>query len=164
LCAGFASGVKIAVDAHHDEVRARNIAHGFEADGHRGDGSLNPIGAQVVPEPPHEPGIVDFADYVVIGLFGLLLFFFGHRLGKMRLTLLLYEAGIVRGVDGNETKRRAGKGPLSTPKTRTARTESTVSAAEAGKIARLQNCGREQAEADRDRANGKDRNRTDRVH
>ncbi len=90
---GVQAGREVAVDGHHDQVGAGDIAQGFEADGQRRDGGLNPVGAQVASEPAHEPGVVDLADGVFIRLFGFLLFFFGHRSGGVRLPLPLYEVG-----------------------------------------------------------------------
>ena len=76
---------EVTVDAHHDQVRAGDIAEGFERDRKSGDGGLPPVGAQIVAKPAHEPGVIDLAGRFVIGLFGFLLFFVGHRLGGMRL-------------------------------------------------------------------------------
>jgi hypothetical protein len=38
----------------------------FEVDGQGRDGNLPPVGMQIVAEPPHEPGVVDFAGRVFL--------------------------------------------------------------------------------------------------
>ena len=64
LGAGALPGGKVAVDADHDQEGPGDIAQGFERDGDRGDGGLQPVGAQIVAQPPHQPRVVDLADRI----------------------------------------------------------------------------------------------------
>jgi hypothetical protein len=57
-------------------------------------------------QPPHEMGVVDLADRVVVGFLGLLLFFFGHSSGEIRLSLPLYRWS-ERGISTNAGKERS---------------------------------------------------------
>ena len=76
-CAG-----EVAVDGDFDEIGAGDVAERFEADGERGDGGLNPVGANVVAEAAHEARVVDLADRVFVFLLQLgfcgLVFLVGH--------------------------------------------------------------------------------------
>ena len=68
LVAGPGVPGEVAVDGHHDQIGAGDVAEGFEADGQRGNGGLHPVGAQIMAEPAHQPGVVDLADRVLIAL------------------------------------------------------------------------------------------------
>ena len=41
-------GGKIAVDGHHHQHRAGDVAHRFETDGEGGDGGLNPVRPKIM--------------------------------------------------------------------------------------------------------------------
>ncbi len=59
---------EIAVDGHHHQDGPGDVAEGLERDRERGDGGLQPVGAHVVAQPPHQPCVVDLADGVLVGL------------------------------------------------------------------------------------------------
>ena len=110
LIAGFRS--QVAIDCDHDEDGPGDIAQRLERDSERGNGGLEPIGADKFAETAHEPRVVDFAGDFIVGfalrlsrpglgsdlrsVWGsgrrdLLDFFFRHRMSESALPSLLYE-------------------------------------------------------------------------
>ena len=61
-------GGEVAVDAHHDEVGAGDVAEGFERDGDGGNGCLPPVGAQVMAQAPDQARVVDLANRILVAL------------------------------------------------------------------------------------------------
>ena len=65
-------GIKIGVDGDFDEVGPEDVAGCLEDDGDSRDGDLELVRREIADEAAHEARVVDFADYVVVLLLGLL--------------------------------------------------------------------------------------------
>ena len=61
-------GGEIAINSHHHQVGSSYITERFEGNGDGRDDCLPPIGFQIMGETPNEPGVVDLANGILIGL------------------------------------------------------------------------------------------------